>query len=76
MATLHALPTRPLPHPLTLLPTRPARRQPPHPRLAHAGPDPLEQMARDDREDWALLRLVLCVAVATVLMAVASSFLG
>ncbi|MCP5270622.1 MAG: hypothetical protein H6932_05255 [Burkholderiaceae bacterium] len=77
MATLHALPTRPLPHPLTLLPTRPTRpirHQPP--RLAHAGLDPLEQMARDDREDWALLRLVLCVAVATVLMAVASSFVG
>lgn len=80
MATLHALPTRPLPHPLTLLPTRPIqpirpiRHQPP--RLAHAGLDPLEQMARDDREDWALLRLVLCVAVATVLMAVASSFVA
>lgn len=40
------------------------------------GIDPLEQMARDDREDWALLRLVVCVAVATVLMAVASSFPG
>lgn len=36
--------------------------------------DPLEQMARDDQEDWVLLRLVVCVAVATLLMAVASSF--
>lgn len=35
--------------------------------------DPLEQMARDDREDWVLLRLVVCVAVATVAMAIAST---
>lgn len=40
---------------------------------AHAAADPLEQMARDDREDWALLRLVVCVAVATVAMAIAST---
>lgn len=50
----------------------------PQPTLGAApallGADPLAQMARDDREDWALLRLVVCVAVATVLMAVASSF--
>lgn len=50
----------------------------PQPTLGAApallGVDPLAQMARDDREDWALLRLVVCVAVATVLMAVASSF--
>jgi hypothetical protein len=39
---------------------------------AHAA-DPLEQMARDDREDWALLRLVVCVAIATVAMAIAST---
>jgi hypothetical protein len=40
-----------------------------------AASDPLEQMARDDREDWILLRLVVCVAVATVLMAAASTFM-
>lgn len=40
-----------------------------------AAPDPLEQMARDDREDWILLRLVVCVAVATVLMAAASTYM-
>jgi hypothetical protein len=33
--------------------------------------DALEQMARDDREDWVLLRLVVCVAIATVAMAIA-----
>ena len=35
--------------------------------------DPLEQMARDDRDDWVLLRLVVCVAIATLAMAVAST---
>lgn len=35
--------------------------------------DPLEQMAREDRDDWVLLRLVVCVAVATLAMAVAST---
>ena len=35
--------------------------------------DPLEQMARDDRDDWVLLRLVLCVTVAIVAMAAAST---
>jgi hypothetical protein len=35
--------------------------------------DPLERMALDDREDWALLRLVVCVAIATVAMAIAST---
>jgi hypothetical protein len=35
--------------------------------------DPLEQMARDDRADWELLRLVLCVAVATLALAAAST---
>jgi hypothetical protein len=38
-------------------------------------PDPLEQMALDDREDWVLLRIVVCVAVATVLLAAASTML-
>jgi hypothetical protein len=37
--------------------------------------DPIEQMALDDREDWILLRLVVCVAVATVLLAAASTAL-
>lgn len=36
--------------------------------------DPLEQMARDDREDWELLRRVVGVAVAMLLIAVASSY--
>ena len=72
MATLHAPTHRPLP----LLPTPPNRHPLSYATFAGAGPDPLEQMARDDREDWALLRLVLCVSVATVLMAVASSFLA
>jgi hypothetical protein len=35
--------------------------------------DPLEQMAREDHDDWVLLRLVVCVAVATLAMAVAST---
>lgn len=45
------------------------------PEPAHHRPlaDPLEQMARDDRRDWELLRLVLCVAVATLALAVAST---
>lgn len=34
--------------------------------------DPLEQMARDDRDDWVVLRLVVCVSVAVIAMAVAS----
>lgn len=35
--------------------------------------DPLEQMAREDHDDWVLLRLVVCVAVATLAMAVATT---
>jgi len=35
--------------------------------------DPVEQMAAADRADWTLLRLVLCAAAATLLLAVASS---
>jgi hypothetical protein len=34
--------------------------------------DPLEQMARDDRDDWVVLRLVVCVAAAIVALAAAS----
>jgi hypothetical protein len=35
--------------------------------------DPLEQMARDDLDDWVVLRLVVCVTVAIVAMAAAST---
>lgn len=35
--------------------------------------DPIEQMARADRDDWTLLRLVLCTALATGLLALATS---
>lgn len=44
-------------------------------RFPHSAPrpDPMEQMERDDRADWELLRLVVCVAVATVALAVAST---
>jgi hypothetical protein len=35
--------------------------------------DPLEQMALTDRADWALLRLVGCAALATLVLALASS---
>lgn len=35
--------------------------------------DPLARMATEDREDWALLRLVVCVALATLVLAVAST---
>jgi hypothetical protein len=31
-------------------------------------------MAIDDRDDWVTLRLVVCIAVATLLLALASSF--
>ncbi len=36
-------------------------------------PDPVEQMALADRADWMLLRLVLCAATATLMLALASS---
>jgi hypothetical protein len=36
-------------------------------------PDPVEQMASADRADWLLLRLVLCAASATLVLALASS---
>ncbi len=47
----------------------------PSPRLHHAAPtlDPLQQMERDDRADWRLLRLVVGVAVASLALAMASS---
>lgn len=44
-----------------------------HASAAYRAADPLEQMAHDDREDWVLLRLVLCATVATVLLAIAST---
>ena len=37
--------------------------------------DPLAQMARDDQDDWVLLRLVVCVAVATMALAAASTLI-
>lgn len=35
--------------------------------------DPLEEMALTDRADWALLRLVLCATLATLVLALASA---
>lgn len=35
--------------------------------------DPLEQMALTDRADWALLRLIGCATLATLVLALASS---
>ena len=37
------------------------------------GPDPFEQMALADRDDWTLLRLVLSAAMSTFVLALASS---
>lgn len=49
-------------------------------RIGHRAPavestpvDPIEQMRLDDRADWALLRLVLCAAIATLALAAAAS---
>lgn len=41
--------------------------------LSFEAQDPIEQMALADRADWMLLRLVLCAATATLVLAVASS---
>jgi hypothetical protein len=41
--------------------------------LPAAARDVLEQIEREDRADWALLRLVLCAAVATVTLALAGA---
>ena len=38
--------------------------------------DPIELFALADRADWALLRMVSCVAIATLLLAAASSLLA
>jgi hypothetical protein len=35
--------------------------------------DPIEQLALADRADWTLLHLVLCAALATMVLALASS---
>jgi hypothetical protein len=35
--------------------------------------DPIQQMERDDRADWRLLRLVVGLAVASLVLAMASS---
>ena len=37
------------------------------------GPDPFEQMALADRDDWMLLRLVLSAAMSIFVLALASS---
>ena len=42
-------------------------------RVTGLGPDPIELMARADRADWALLRLVLCAATAIFVLALACS---
>lgn len=46
------------------------------PGVTRGGIDPLEQMAQTDRADWALLRLVLCSALATMVLALASTLHG
>lgn len=38
--------------------------------------DPIEQIVRAEREDWTLLRLVLCAATATMVLALASSLVA
>lgn len=38
--------------------------------------DPVEQIVRAEREDWTLLRLVLCAAAATMVLALASSLVA
>lgn len=35
--------------------------------------DPIEAMAQADRADWVLMRLILCSATATLLLALAAS---
>jgi hypothetical protein len=44
----------------------------PLPTLEPDAQDTIEQMARADHADWVLLRLVLCAAGATLLLALAS----
>lgn len=46
---------------------------PQSPFAAAPAADPIEQMVLADRADWALLRLVLCASVATLLLALATS---
>ncbi|WP_425257248.1 hypothetical protein ACPOLB_17215 [Rubrivivax sp. RP6-9] len=43
------------------------------PAVASDAGDPIEQLALAEHADWLLLRLVLCAAGATLLLAVASS---
>ena len=38
--------------------------------------DPIELFALADRADWALLRMVSCVAIATLVLAAASSLVA
>lgn len=40
------------------------------------GGDPLAEMQRADASDWTLLRLVLCAAAATLLLALAVASVG
>lgn len=40
------------------------------------GGDPLAEMQRADASDWTLLRLVLCAAAATLLLALAVALVG
>ncbi len=43
--------------------------------LSAAFCDPLDQINAMDRQDWTLVRLVICVAVAVVALALASPLL-
>lgn len=55
-------------------PTTPTLQNPgTHAGWAPLDTDPMEQMAADDRDDWTLLRLVVCVAVATLATAIATT---
>lgn len=65
---------------MTALPSLSLTTTPPHDdaharreALAPDSRDPIEQLALAESADWLLLRLVLCAAGATLLLAVASS---
>ena len=61
-------------HPLDFSDTRvDARLGLPHLDRLDPGIDPLEQIAQADRADLELLRLVVCVALATLVVALAGS---
>ena len=44
--------------------------------LRYGQVDAIEQMSRADQADWTLLRLVLCSAAATLLLALACSLVA